>query len=282
MKKNLPTDEQIKKLYDAVKNKTKKKAIRLELDCDKTPELFNSKIGGVPYWDPDMTYPETDNGEKLIMLAQLNMSELPENDVFPKEGMLQFFILNDDDYGMSYDEPEHDGYKVVFHKKINTEITEKDIESLEIPTTLSLEEDDDNLFPVMGEFAVNFKNEYVFMNDCDCNFRSVLYDTAEELGIELDEDTESYDLLDEEEFDKMIDSTSGHWLLGYPFFTQYDPRNYEMTGKYNTMLFQLDSETGKDGKEILWGDSGVGAFFINEKNLKELNFDDVLYNWDCY
>ncbi len=282
MKKNLPTDEQIKKLYDAVKNKTKKKAIRLELDCDKTLGLFDSKIGGVPYWDPDMPYPETNNGEKLVMLAQLNMSELPENDVFPKEGMLQFFILNDDDYGMSYDGPEHDGYKVVFHKKINTEITEKDIESLEIPTTLSLEEDDDNLFPVMGEFAVNFKNEYVFMNDCDYNFRSVLYDTAEELGIELDEDTVSYDLLDEEEFSKMIDSTSGHWLLGYPFFTQYDPRNYEMTGKYNTMLFQLDSETGKDGKEILWGDSGVGAFFINEKNLKELNFDDVLYNWDCY
>ena len=282
MKKNLPTDEQIKKLYDAVKNKTKKKAIRLELDCDKTLGLFNSKIGGVPYWDPDMPYPETNNGEKLVMLAQLNMSELPENDVFPKEGMLQFFILNDDDYGMSYDGTEHDGYKVVFHKKINTEITEKDIESLEIPTTLSLEEDDDNLFPVMGEFAVNFKNEYVFMNDCDYNFRSVLYDTAEELGIELDEDTVSYDLLDEEEFSNMIDSTSGHWLLGYPFFTQYDPRNYEMTGKYNTLLFQLDSEDGKDGKEILWGDSGVGAFFINEKNLKELNFDDVLYNWDCY
>ena len=33
---------------------------------------------------------------------------------------------------------------------------------------------------------------------------------------------------------------------------------------------------------IMWGDSGVCNFFINKDKLKNLDFSDVLYNWDCY
>jgi len=31
----------------------------------------------------------------------------------------------------------------------------------------------------------------------------------------------------------------------------------------------------------MWGDCGVGNFFINIEDLKNLDFSDVLYNWDC-
>ncbi|ETJ18863.1 hypothetical protein Q604_UNBC18576G0001, partial [human gut metagenome] len=31
-----------------------------------------------------------------------------------------------------------------------------------------------------------------------------------------------------------------------------------------------------------WGDGGVCNFFINKDKLKNLDFSDVLYNWDCY
>ena len=37
-----------------------------------------------------------------------------------------------------------------------------------------------------------------------------------------------------------------------------------------------------DGEDIMWGDSGVGGFFINEENLKDLDFDKAVYNWDCF
>jgi len=33
--------------------------------------------------------------------------------------------------------------------------------------------------------------------------------------------------------------------------------------------------------EIMWGDSGVANFFINLEDLKKLNFQNVIYTWDC-
>ena len=37
-----------------------------------------------------------------------------------------------------------------------------------------------------------------------------------------------------------------------------------------------------DGEdEIMWGDCGVGNFFISSDDLKRLDFSRVLYTWDC-
>jgi len=44
------------------------------------------------------------------------------------------------------------------------------------------------------------------------------------------------------------------------------------------LLLQIDSI----GEHILWGDVGVGNFFITEDELKRKDFSKVLYNWDCY
>ena len=32
---------------------------------------------------------------------------------------------------------------------------------------------------------------------------------------------------------------------------------------------------------VMWGNVGVGNFFINREKLKALDFSDVLYNWGC-
>ena len=66
-------------------------------------------------------------------------------------------------------------------------------------------------------------------------------------------------------------------MLGYSYFTQEDPRYDKRYNDYDTLLFQLDSE----GEYILWGDCGIGNFFINKKTLIEKDFSKVLYNWDC-
>jgi uncharacterized protein YwqG len=39
---------------------------------------------------------------------------------------------------------------------------------------------------------------------------------------------------------------------------------------------------GNETIDILWGDTGVGNFFIDESALRQLDFSKVLYNWDCY
>ena len=71
----------------------------------------NSKLGGNYYWK------DADGLKDYIFLAQINFSELPENDIFPKKGLLQFFVLNDDCYGL-FNETEKDGFKVVYHEDI--------------------------------------------------------------------------------------------------------------------------------------------------------------------
>ena len=89
--------------------------------------------------------------------------------------------------------------------------------------------------------------------------------------------------LDDEVFDIVFtDENSGfpaHKMGGYPFFTQADPRDEE-SELYDTLLFQLDTEF-REEIGVMWGDIGVGNFFINREKLKALDFSDVLYNWDC-
>ncbi|MBF1069181.1 MAG: DUF1963 domain-containing protein, partial [Prevotellaceae bacterium] len=51
--------------------------------------------------------------------------------------------------------------------------------------------------------------------------------------------------------------------------------------RYDTLLFQLDSETVDEEEITMWGDCGVGNFFINCEDLKRLDFSNVVYNWDC-
>ena len=67
-------------------------------------------------------------------------------------------------------------------------------------------------------------------------------------------------------------------VLGYPYFTQSDPRN---DNYYDTVLLQLDSISDEDEDILLWGDVGIGNFFINWEDLKRRDFSKVLYNWDC-
>jgi uncharacterized protein YwqG len=48
-----------------------------------------------------------------------------------------------------------------------------------------------------------------------------------------------------------------------------------------TLLFQMDSDAN-EMVYISWGDLGVCNFFIEESKLKNLDFSDVIYYWDCH
>ena len=68
----------------------------------------------------------------------------------------------------------------------------------------------------------------------------------------------------------------GHKIGGYPGFTQWDPRGEG--DSHDVLLFQLDSDYHDSEDRVLWGDCGIGNFFINREKLKNC---DVIYNWDC-
>lgn len=70
----------------------------------------------------------------------------------------------------------------------------------------------------------------------------------------------------------------GHKMGGYAYFTQSDPRFDAPEEETWLLLLQIDSD---DDMGIMWGDVGVGGFFIRENDLKKCDFSRVLYNWDC-
>ena len=91
------------------------------------------------------------------------------------------------------------------------------------------------------------------------------------------EGTSLYDIFCEDMYNQMADWNEGHWLGGYPYFTQDDPRfSRPDYAACTRLLFQMDSS-----EDILWGDMGVGNFFIAPEDLQQLDFSRVLYTWDC-
>lgn len=262
----VPSAEIIEKMRTAAAERTARKAIGFTLDYDAKPTLFSSKVGGVPYWDMSRTYPDED-GRKLMLLAQFNLAELPENDIFPREGMLQFFVNEECEY------ESNEVATVIYHKTIDTSVTEEAVMSLGIITSLT--DDETVSFPVVGQMGMKFELKTVSMTCADARFSGIVNDIAAEMGVE----TYDCDYLfspDTEDCD--------HWLTGYPFFAQFDPRSEEQLEKYDTMLMQLGSDEKfySDGRGVMWGDCGVANFFVNSEALKAMDFSDVYFTWDCY
>lgn len=274
--------EQLELFIEELKARTKQQAYSLVIQKDRKPDIFDSKFGGVPYWDLRKEYPTDNKGNKLMLLAQINFDKANVDSQLPKNGMLQFFIAHDDDlYGCDFDNQDvQNEFRVVYHDKINYDISEDEIKSLELPVAT-----DDALTPLCIECAVDVVKNEAYMDMCDYRFEDLQNEILKEkLGIDIDDDEFSdiweciYDYLSENGI-----TSEGHKMLGYPFFTQTDPRDYNEDFKYyDTLLFQMDSESIDKTFYTLWGDCGVGNFFINHKDLENKDFSKVLYNWDCY
>ena len=292
-KKKLSEEEvrfnnEIKKIVLDILEKNKKPMIEIILSDDK-PNLFQSKFGGVPYLPKDKEVPKNKENEQLTLLAQINIDELPENNIYPmKEGILQFWILNDDILGLDYDTHLGDGYKIIYYKEIDKSVTEEEILEKYKPY-----KDEDSYFPIEGEFSLNFKLTDGYFSDSNDDFREIVdremkkfYDENKDKYSEIlkiyDKENqlnywEIWDILEE---DKEIEEKlfeAGHKIGGFPNFTQSDIRE---VGDYEILLLQIDSDR-TEKNEIMWGDCGIANFFIREKDLKEFNFNKAIYNWDC-
>lgn len=222
---------------------------------DTKPSIFESKIGGLGYIPHDKDFPTDSNGNQLRLLAQIECDKI-QLDGFMDKGLLQFWIANDDDCGLDWDNPTNqDGFRVIYYPEIDKTVTKEEIEEKFIKN--EYDDSEYNNFPVFRECGMSFEkseNQYI---DCHKN----------EYGTEFEEYDESY---------------TGHKVGGYPYFTQSDPRpDMENGDYYDFLLFQLDTDSIGEEDLVMWGDSGVGNFFINSEKLKKRDFSDVLYNWDC-
>ncbi|MDH0564856.1 YwqG family protein [Acinetobacter courvalinii] len=247
--------------------------VTMQLTASDNLSLWQSKIGGEPYLPLDTAYPVDSNGNPLALLAQFNFAEIPSLPNFPDQGILQFYIAADDLYGMNFDDQQQQsGFKVLYFEQVIADAAQlkQDFSELEF--------DEDAYLPFTGQYSIEFNLTSQPISLGDFAFAPKI------LGVE-----ELYDFEDrfeggdfEDDFIEPYDevaSASGHRLGGYPYFTQTDPRHYNDKVQDYILLFQLDTDDAEN--EIMWGDSGVGNFFIHPEDLKNRDFSKVLYNWDC-
>ncbi len=261
--------------FHQLQAETKVPCVKIDLTNTK-PDIFQSKVGGMGYIPRDGKFPTDSKGRQLRLLAQIDCSEIQINE-YPKEGLLQFWILNDDVCGLNFDDnTKQDTFRIIFHKNIDKSVTEDDIKA----KFKENEFDKDDMMPNRGEYGLKFNMSEDSLSLSDCRFDNKFAEQYNQLNPA--ETIESYGDLDIEVDD--IDDNSaafGHKIGGYPAFTQYDPREESSADNYDFLLLQLDSNYEGDNDMMMWGDSGICNFFISSQKLKNLDFSDVIYNWDC-
>ena len=276
-------DEFAKKVYDEIWDKYQKTAetkafAKITLTEDEL-KITDSKVMGLPYIPKGAEIPQTANGDKMMMIAQINCDDLQGLADFPQKGILQFFVLNDEDglLGLDFDnQTVQDSFRVIYHEKIEESYDENELKNIYNP--------------------YNFEESYITNNN-----------ESYKMNFELTSEKERfedmfYDILTTICKEKELKQTQEDWLYrkllnfmqysenyysqcdGFAFFTQEDPREYnEEYKKFDTVLFQLNSEFDENTRnwKVCIGDAGVINFFINREKLKNKDFSEILYNWDC-
>lgn len=240
---------------------TQRQFVRVKAQKAADAAPWTSKVGGLPYWPQTQEWPRNPEGAPLYFLAQINFAEMPALSPFPTKGIVQFFINDDDLYGMDFDDGEvQDTFRVVFHPEPR--------HSLEGLLTRTPTQAEYELLPHHPEtsYPLTFSLAEEVAPATDAYFSTVFG-----AGFFAQFGEQEWSVY--EDFGKKVRS-DGHKIGGYAYFTQDDPRLPEDP---MLLLFQLDSDEGMD---LMWGDMGVGHFFIRETDLLNGDFSKVLYDWD--
>lgn len=279
--------EKIKKFIEEFKKLENRETIKINLISETKTPLTSSNVAGWFYLPKTSTIPTTSKGEQLMYLAQINCEELPENNIYPSKGIMQFWIFGGDyNLGNDYTKPTSDSKKrVIYYPEIEEHFTEVELSEMYKP-----EEDkkEGELITPINDgapFAMSFEKTSQWPLPNDFRFEEIFNEKLNEHIEETkaEEGFESYDIGEEESYDIIedLDIPNHTQIGGYGHFTQEDPRMYDDFEDYTELLFQLDSEFGTDDYYILWGDCGVGNFFAKKEQLRNLDFAECLYSWDC-
>ena len=230
-------------------------SIKFTLNTSGKKSIIGGKISENP--------PIGENGKPMRLLAAVFCSELPKNPIFPEKGVIRFYITPDDLYGLDIDNlNSQKNFKILFSDD------ETAFETYDY-------ENKDGYFPVLGSFRPTFRFETDGMTFDDYRFD----ETFEKISKEYSDIISPEDYSDDDFMFEL--SREEHKMGGYPCFIQCDPREgEEELQKYDTLLFQLASDYAENEK-VMFGDGGVCNFFIPSENLKNRDFSDILYTWDC-
>ncbi|MFA3799940.1 YwqG family protein [Leptotrichia hongkongensis] len=278
-------EKEIKTLAKDIFNKIEKKyqetakemiVADASVSASKEIKITDSKIEGIPYIPIGRKIPTNSKGQQFMFLAQINCEDLKGLEDFPQEGILQFWILGEDLLGLDFDDyTNRDGFDVIYYEKIEDYYSEDEFMEMYNPYKFDLKYMETLIAsePCKMKFSLEKQKESFNYELLDNLFKEVL----EEENIGFNEKDKLYEEVEKLYDDEFYEEIVGTKCNGFPYFTQWEPRDDEQMKEYDTSLFQIDS-----GKEVMIGDSGVMHFFINREKLKNKDFSDIFYHWDCY
>ena len=209
---------------------------------------YDSKLGGCPYLENSKDYPIDEDGKPMLFLAQINLAELENLDELPEKGLLQFFVANDDMYGL--EDPILVRYIENYEENEERLVKKHPYENEEYNWSL----------PFLHSGKMYFKSREMPMSS----------------SLDLFQET-FVNKLSEVEYEKLSDDcySSDSRIGGYPYFVQNDDIGF---GDGDFLLLQLDID---DECGIMFGDSGNCVFSIPKDALKNGGFSKVVYDWQC-
>ena len=281
--------DQVRTVMSLLNERDQSQVIRITTTVSPEPlPVTSSKFGGVPYLPEGVDAPTNTHGDPLGMIAQINCAELPDNDIYPKTGIVQFWMnLADGLWGMDFENPiAQNNTRVTYYPELgipnaNAALPQVDWDDVGWP-----------ICPEDVELALGFE----VIQQGDVILSEEFFDTFVEQWNSLypDQTIEELDELDDlsDEFvtDFFDDFAEFHKIGGKPIFVQNDPRDFEDNLKnYTVDLLTIvsgdvhDLRGGEDSRniEIMWGDMGTANWLITPEQLAARDFSQVLFEWSC-
>ena len=298
MPMNNPSEEtlaQARRVIDALNERgARKQAIRLKVSSPDAPlPQTASKFGGRPYLPAGESAPTNEKGEPLGMIAQINCADLPENDIYPATGMLQFWIDPNDEkclWGYDYKNPlSQKNHRVVYYETLDEPNPDAPFPTVNWDKyDWPLGPEGEDVSEATTEYALAFETWEQSFLDGGLEIYDQFADAWDEMypDQKLPEnpnarDNASYNLLEPFESEERDYSYIG----GYPSFAQGDPRDeFEELRDHTVNLLTIESEWGEDAEEgvyVMWGDAGAANWLITPEALAARDFSQVVFEWAC-
>lgn len=256
---------------------------------DTKPSLFESKVGGIPYLPSCSEIPTDSSGKQMRLLAQVNCKDLIQLEDHPHNGILQFWLTVNSEWNE---------YSVKYYTDINEESA--------LSSCQCHPEETAGAFPVKGEYGMSFNLKEETMSRDDIRLEAFFCQCYTEISGEYISSPEDAGDVVYEIFEGYCDDCVGcgskiggyEWSTQPPSYATYQPKEYanpyrspwktyieeiDMSSDDTTiLLFQLSSHyKNSSDYKVLWGDAGIGRFYIKRKDLKNRDFSKVWFSWDC-
>lgn len=262
--------DEVKPLWDQLESEARPFAMA-HVVSDVDPNPFGSRIGGAPLaLSAEAEWPVSQwSGRPMVLLAQINFSELPALEDFPTTGILQVFTSFEglpDGWGCE---------RVIFwDPHPNSE------RLLEIPEAVQEKRGKHEI----GYFSEKARRVGLSLDfeEATAKANPLIWPYIEEGGVffenRLPENDEVAEVIASwnDRADEIYESYGTHWIGGYPRFVQADVReSHPEHQSLDRILLHIGPDVDVD-----IADSGEANLMISRENLLKRDFDKAVLTWD--